>query len=667
MDTGALPKPDVEPKADGLLEQYQSWYRNDMPKVRMWRKEALESFKFRDGDQWTPEEIQYLKDQDRVPVTFNRTGVLVDAVAGQESNNRRETRYIGRDMQDAKPNELLTSAAEWFRDQTGAEHEESAAFKDTVTAGMGWIETRIDRENNPAGDPKIDQIDPFEMGWDCNAQKSNLGDAERLWRVKQVDLEVAQRLFPGMEAEDLNGAWADEETESEEPTRNRPKYTNEIRQDDTLSRKVTLVALQYCVREPYYKALILTPPAMQPQMVELDEAKFKIAQKSGAVLQSAKLVRKVVKQVFIGAKVLKAPTPTQTGDFTWRCITGLKDTDKGIYYGIVRRAKDPQRWANKWLMQMKHILDSQAKGGIMAERDAFEDQRQADESWARADRITWVNNGAVAHGKIQPKPTAAFPAGFDRLLQYADEMIIKATGINMELLGMREVNQPGVLEYQRKQSGISILAPFFDSLKLYRLMQGKTMLKLIQNHLADGRLVRILGQDNARYVPLLKENIANIEYDIIVDDAPTSTNEKEKTWQIIQPMLPLLKDMLGPEEMMLIAQYTPLPTSFVDKMKELQQSKQQKPDTQAQMQQMAMQVEQGKAMLEMEKLKVEMAKIQADREKTAMEAQQMGIDLELGFMEQQTERQRLGVDQIEAYAALEAARNPAPVAQSKLN
>jgi hypothetical protein len=97
-----------------------------------------------------------------------------------------------------------------------------------------------------------------------------------------------------------------------------------------------------------------------------------------------------------------------------------------------------------------------------------------------------------------------FPAGFDRLLQYADDMIIKATGINMELLGMREVNQPGVLEYQRKQSGMGILASFFDSLKRYRKIQGKGMLKLIQDHLSDGRMVRIVGQDRAQYVPLTK-------------------------------------------------------------------------------------------------------------------------------------------------------------------
>ena len=44
---------------------------------------------------------------------------------------------------------MLTSAAEWFRDQCDAEDEESAAFKDAITSGMGWTETRLDRSANP--------------------------------------------------------------------------------------------------------------------------------------------------------------------------------------------------------------------------------------------------------------------------------------------------------------------------------------------------------------------------------------------------------------------------------------------------------------------------------------------------------------------------------------
>lgn len=656
---------DASPSDDPELEKYVSWFREDIAKANTWRKEASESFKFRDGDQWSAEDKQVLEEQGRPIMVFNRTGVLVDAVVGSEVGNRREVRYIPRENGDSLPNELLTSAAEWFRDQCDAEDEESEAFKDTVTAGMGWTETRLDRTNNPDGEPKVERIDPFEMVWSCDAQKANLVDSKRRWRVRKVDISEAKRQFPGEDLADLNAAWASDEGYDGEPVRTDPAhmYNQEVDAKDRVSRKVTIVALQHVEESTYYKALIITPPAMEPQEVELDEEKFKIAQKHGAVLQAAKLKREQVMQCILGAKVLKKPVPTQTGTFTWNCITGLKDNDKGIFYGIVRRAKDPQRWANKWLSQILHILNSQAKGGVMMERGAPENDRDFEESWARTDRVTFVEKGTLSNpngAKIQPKPMGQFPAGFDRLLQYADDMIVKATGINMELLGMREVNQPGVLEYQRKQSGMGILATFFDSLKRYRKIQGRAMLRLIQDHLSDGRMVRIVGDDRAQYVPLTKEAVANVEYDIIVDDAPTSPNEKEKSWQLIMQMMPMLKDMIGPQEAALLAEYSPLPASFVEKMKKVMEQKQGQPDPAQEAQQVQTQAEQAKMQMDMQ---VKQGEAALKMEEMQLERERMQHEREMAILEQQTER-------IKVQAAWAAASQPQIIrgpTSSKLN
>jgi hypothetical protein len=51
--------------------------------------------------------------------------------------------------------------------------------------------------------------------------------------------------------------------------------------------------------------------------------------------------------------------------------------------------------------------------------------------------------------------------------------------------------QPGILEAQRKQAAMTILAILFDSLRRFRKQVGPIRLCLIQNFLADGRLIRI--------------------------------------------------------------------------------------------------------------------------------------------------------------------------------
>jgi len=283
-------------EADSELLKYKRWYREDVVVANKWRKEAKEDFQFRDGHQWSREDKQVLEDQGRPVITFNRTGVLVDAVVGLETGNRRETRFIPREPGDSIANELLTSAADWFRDSCDAEDEESEAFKDTVTAGMGWTETRLDRTNNPDGEPKIERVDPFEMVWSASASKANLVDSKRLWRVRSMSIEEARKLAPDASDDDLNAAWADAE-EDDEPSRSPATYDKEVDGPQGDRRKVTVVQCQYREEETYYKAVILSPPAMQPLQVFPRRVVRQVVRRRrwrcGLLLQSA-IVRKVL-------------------------------------------------------------------------------------------------------------------------------------------------------------------------------------------------------------------------------------------------------------------------------------------------------------------------------------------------------------------------------------
>nr|WP_273755610.1 portal protein [Bartonella sp. MM73XJBT.G] len=555
-----------------LFKKLVGWYQDDIAHVEKWRKNAQEDYDFYNGRQWNEQDLAVLNEQNRPVMTFNRIAPLINAVIGAERNNKRQVQFIPRQEGAAFANQILTGAAEWFRDEADGEYEDSDAFQDAIICGMGWTDTRLDYEEDPQGKPIIARLDPMKMVWDASAVKPNLIDAQRLWYIDEKPLAVAQQMFPHVHWSDLHADWVKHQGFLHSTNSGMTKsYQGEgaYLEDggeaggSQRPKMVTLVECRWFEREVVYK--VLEPQS--GQFIDYSEQDFQSLSKAFPDVQATRLTKKIVKRAFLGRKLLDAPDKplVPAGQLGWECITGTFDKLSRHFYGLVRPTKDPQRWANKYFSQVMHLLNSQSKGGIMAERDAFDDDRQAIESWARADSITWLKSGAVSGGRIQPKPVAQFPQGFFQLFNEAKSALEQVTGLSSEFIGTRAVNQPGILEQQRRQSSLNLLASFFDALRRYRQRQGKIILYLIQNYLSDGRLVRIAGDENAQYVPLTREMVTSLEYDIVVDDAPTSLNEKERTFALIMQLLPLMQNFATPEIMLDLLRYSPLPASLIHK------------------------------------------------------------------------------------------------------
>ncbi|WP_455480483.1 portal protein [Bartonella sp. B12(2025)] len=627
-----------------LYKRLKSWYSEDIEHVNEWREQAREDFDFYNGRQWAEEDLAVLKTQRRPVMTFNRIAPLVNAIVGAERNNKREVQFQPRQVGAAISNELLTGAAEWFRDEAEAEYADSDAFQDMVICGMGWTDTRLDYETNPEGKPTIRRLDPLKMVWDVNAIRPNLVDAQRLWYVDRKPVEDAQNLFPDVAFEDLNADWATDSTTScEDYHVSLDVYNdNSNSPSEPFSRKqyVTLVECRWFEYETYYKATDL----QTGQMRNYSKQEFEQLQMIMPQLKGVRFNKKVVKRAFLGRRLLAKPDRplAPDGQLGWECITGTLDKLKNQFYGIVRPAKDPQKWSNKYFSQVMYILNSQAKGGLMAERDAFDDERQALESWARTDTITWLEKGALTNGRVQSKPSAQFPNGFFQLFNESREAITHVTGLSAEFIGTREVNQANVLENTRRQSTLNLLAGLFDNLKLYRCRQGKIILYLIQNYLSDGRLVRISGPENAQYVPLTRESVTTLEYDIIVDDSPTSPNEKERTFAAVTQMLPLLGGFITHDMIPDILKLSPLPATLVASLT----AKAQQAQAQQQQQQM-MQQSQGPQLTPEQQAKIaalqqetqaKSALYQLDAQQKQTALQQKNIEL---FLKQEQARMQL--------------------------
>ena len=618
---------------DDLLLDIEAHYKRARDHSDKWRAEAREDYDFVSGVQWSEEDAALLSEQGRVGVTFNRVAPVIDAVAGAEVSNRQEVRYIPRETGDAKVNEILTAGAKWVRDECNAEDEESDAFCDAVICGMGWTETHVEYDDDPDGKVYIDRVDPLEMYWDSAAKKHNISDARWILRVKKYSRDA---LAAQWGATKIDGIIADlDKTERElgadEDLQGEPhNATDAWKYKNDASGAGKVPAFKVREYQWYESERVYRVP--NPQSGQLEDVEVAAFEKLKPALEAAGVPftdvkpRKAYRAYALGKNILESgPGPGDTR-FTYNAITAKRDRNRGYWHGLVRPMKDPQRWANKFFSQILHIVNSHSKGGLLIEQGAAKSLEQVKEEWARADGVIELNPGGL--DKLREKTQGQYPTGIDRMMEVAVSAIRDVTGVNLEMLGLADRTQAGVLEYQRKQAGLTILASLFDALRRYRKDQGRLLLTFIRKYVADGRLIRVVGEQGAQYVPLALDK-QTARFDIVVDDSPTSPNQKEQVFGVMSSLMPMLTKIgvAPPAEAL---DYLPLPSSLVEKWKAQIAQAAQQPNPEAQAAQAAQAAEQQKMQAdqqtEAQRQAFEGQKLQAEAQ---AEQQKSQLDLEL--------------------------------------
>jgi len=587
-----------------------------------WVEEARRSYDYVAGHQWSEQDRAAMEAAMRPVITFNRIGTFIDSVSGLEVSNRQEVRYIPREQGDVRINELLTSAAQWVRDNADAEDEESEAFLDLVISGMGWTETSMDYESDPDGMIRIDRRDPLEMEWDPKAKKRNLSDAR--WVKRNVMMhkdDVAARWPDKAERIGLGGIDYPEGDEIHDADNAREYRSDQGGGDAPKSDEIKVSQLQWWEREAYFRV------ETDQGIIDVKASRWAALRKFFPSLRAVRITKRVYKQAWLaGDTVLESgPCPYDNG-FTLKCMTGKRDRNSNTWYGLVRGLMDPQKWANKFLSS---ILEKAGKrgAGVIAEKDAFINPRQAETDWANDSKITWAKNGALSQARIMPKPPGQPTSELSELMGFSINSFRDISGINLELMGLKDQQQAGVLEAQRKQAGISILSWCFDSLRKYRKEQGRCLAYFIQEYISDGRLVRVVGEQGKQYVPLVRDEGA-MTYDVIVDESPSSPNMKERVWAILQPIIPTMAQ-LGMQVPPDIIEYMPLPETLIEKWKQGMQPDPQQQQAQQQAAQLAVAAQQAQIQQAQAKAQLDAAKAQETQAGLQLDAEELDAKVDL--------------------------------------
>ncbi|MGI0011864.1 MAG: hypothetical protein ACREBU_00260 [Nitrososphaera sp.] len=528
---------------------------------------------FVDGDQWDEEDIEELTKEQKAYVVFNRVGINVDVLTGFSLINPQDIFPIPIDVGDIVIDEILEGAIRFIRHKGNAYDEEANLLNDLFIGGVGVLSVYVDYST---GEPRIlfDRVNPLEMTWDSSADKQNLQNAGWICRERLYAPSVVDYLWEGAIEKygltEVNYSLYGNYVPSSNFTNlfNSGVYgstTGASHDSDYVSSGIPIKEYQWFEYGDFYK--VSNP--VTGQVIEISVTRYDKVQKELELggYPKVKFSKKIYYKCFIsGNHLLERSENTSSKGFTYLFATGKRKVKTGIWYGLVDNLRDPQKWANKFFSSILDIIAANSKGGAFVEQGAFADVRQAEKDWAKSSPLIKLKRGGVS--RIRERVPHPYPSGIERMMTFAIEAIREVSGINVEVLGLADRRQANSLEETRKQSALAIVARFFSSMKLLRQSEGYLIIDLMRNYLLPDQLIKIDSANVNRFDTIQSIFENDIDYEILVDEAPLSGSYKDKAWQGMTQVLPILLRTgvpIPPE----IADYAPIPATLAQKWKQL--------------------------------------------------------------------------------------------------
>lgn len=185
-------------------ETRKGWFLTEAHRQASNRQRMAKCEAYYDSEQWAYLDAQTLKDRGQDPIVYNEVKPTIDWLIGTERRVRIDfvvmAEHMEGDTEDGADEadedaQNKTKLLKWLDDSNLAPFERSWAAEDAFKAGIGWIEVGV--RGDRTGAPVYQGAESWRnILWDSQAQKRDLADARYLFRIKVVDLDVAQAIFP---------------------------------------------------------------------------------------------------------------------------------------------------------------------------------------------------------------------------------------------------------------------------------------------------------------------------------------------------------------------------------------------------------------------------------------------------------------------------------------
>ena len=477
--------------------------------------------------QWTAAERAKLAAQKQAATVKNRVKPKMDGLMGMESANRTTAKAQPRTPKHAAGATAATEAVRFVLQDNFYGEKRSESWENLTIEGTGGVEVIAE----DMGEGKDIRITINHIMWDRiiydpHSRRKDFSDARYLGQVVWMDYDEAVALYP--DAAEIRDAMQE----------GSQTYDDKPRWMDNNRRRVKIVELYYYKPdgEVWYACFTRGGWCKEPKV---------------------------------------SPYVNEEGETEWPYeFASLFVTTDGVRYGAAYQYLDVQDDINKRSSKALHLMSVRQTFGTAG---SVADVNKARKELAKPD-----GHVEFAYGELNKDfgilPTGDMAAGQFQLLQEAKNEI-DIVGYNSAASGKDQRAISGVALRQRTQASQTELAPMFNVLKhldirVYRkvwnrikqywkaekwvrvtddennlkfvglnapISRGEQMLKQAQDAGAPPEALQQLQQkmamDPAMREMVTDNDIANLDVDIIMDDAPDTVTQEVEDFQAMAEMV----------------------------------------------------------------------------------------------------------------------------------
>jgi len=598
-----------------------------------------------DHDQLTSAEKAELEARGQAPIQHNICKPIIDWAIGTERRMRFDEQVLPRGQEDSAAAEDKSKLLKYLSDANRSPFEKSAAFSDSVKAGVGWIEVGI-RPELDDGERLMERHVPWRQVYhDSMSRRNDCEDMRYQIRIRYVDLDVATAYFPEKRFEleraanrlgdrryafDEDQVWYMGENISHMFAGG---YRAALQATDTPAivqrQQVKLIEVWY--REVQDMACICEGPWKGSPIQETDGPLLYMVQEKGWKVRTEKKMRVRVAIMTEFDMLLDLESPYRHNRLPLVPIWCYRNASTGLPYGMIRGIVGQNDLFNKLMSKAAYAFSTKR---VLYESGAIGPDQSAtlEEEIARPDAIIELAAGGLSKFRVETDNAMASQAL--SLAQIVETLTHNISGVTPDNLGRHTTLQSGRAIMAKQEQGSMVTAEVFDNLLLASQMVGELSLANIEQFYTEEKVVRIVGEQAA--ADFTKIN-ADVDEDGEPQDPITASRadfiitERDARASMRQAMFEQLADMLSklapyaPDvvrntlDVLVDMSDVPLRATLVKRIRAVtgQRDENEKitPEEQAAMQQQAQEQAQQKALM--------LAKAQAEIQKLASESDAM--------------------------------------------